>query len=170
MKILNFQAPLKIDPLLQRFYGKWLFWGSKVQVFEGQLSGRVPPPLAFGAPGLRVRTPFGKKLQETSPKSGDALNQRASSTKKGNLWLDPSNLRLKFVLSCSGSGWSSQAWLLQTWPLQFLRGSALLHASAPFCALLRTCVCALLLGCTQRGSYSAKGRVSAFQAPSKRLL
>ena len=28
--------------------------------------------------------------------------------------------------------------------LQFLRGSALLHSCAPFCALLRSCVCALL--------------------------
>ena len=32
----------------ERFYRKSPIWGSKVQVFEGQLSGRVPPPLAFG--------------------------------------------------------------------------------------------------------------------------
>ena len=44
MKILNFRGPLKLTPFLQSFYRKSPIWRSKVQVFEGQLSGRVPPP------------------------------------------------------------------------------------------------------------------------------
>ena len=44
----NFEFPRapEIDPFLQRFYRKSSVWASKVQVFEGQLSGRVPssPP------------------------------------------------------------------------------------------------------------------------------
>ena len=44
VKMLTFQGPLKFDPFLQSFYRKSPIWGSKVQVFEGQLSGRVPPP------------------------------------------------------------------------------------------------------------------------------
>ena len=54
------RAP-EIDPFLQRFYRKSSIWGPKVQVIEGQLSGRVPPPpLAFVTfwppphPGLQV--------------------------------------------------------------------------------------------------------------------
>ena len=38
----------EIDPFLQRFYRKSPTWGSKVQVFEGQLSVRIPPPPAPG--------------------------------------------------------------------------------------------------------------------------
>ena len=36
------------SPNIRGFYRKSPIWRSKVQVFEGQLSGRVPPPLAFG--------------------------------------------------------------------------------------------------------------------------
>ena len=48
----------KFDPFLQSFYRKSSIWGSKVQAWQGQLSGRIPP-LAFGTfwppyPGLRV--------------------------------------------------------------------------------------------------------------------
>ena len=47
----NFEFPgaPEIDPFLQSFSRKSPIWRSKVQVFEGQLSGRVPTPLlAFG--------------------------------------------------------------------------------------------------------------------------
>ena len=40
----EFPGASEIDPFLQRFYRKSSIWESKVQVFEGQLSGRVPPP------------------------------------------------------------------------------------------------------------------------------
>ena len=42
--ILNFQGPLKLTPFYRDAIENRQFWGSKVQVFEGQLSGRVPPP------------------------------------------------------------------------------------------------------------------------------
>ena len=35
--------------ILQGFSGKSSIWESKVQLFKGQLSRRVPPPLAFRA-------------------------------------------------------------------------------------------------------------------------
>ena len=40
----NFESPgaPENDPFLQRFDRKSSIWGSKVQVFEGQLSGRAP--------------------------------------------------------------------------------------------------------------------------------
>ena len=40
----DFPGAPEIDPSLQRFYRKSPIWGPKVQVFEGQLSGRFPPP------------------------------------------------------------------------------------------------------------------------------
>ena len=44
----EFPGAPEIDPFLQRFYRQSPISGSKVQVLEGQLSGRVSPPLAFG--------------------------------------------------------------------------------------------------------------------------
>ena len=44
VKILNFQ-PLKLTPFYRDSIETRQFRGPKVQVFEGQLSGRVPPPL-----------------------------------------------------------------------------------------------------------------------------
>ena len=55
----EFSGVPEFDPFLQRFHRKSPIWGSKVQVFEGQLSGRVPPPsgaryvLTPPYPGLR---------------------------------------------------------------------------------------------------------------------
>ena len=54
--------------------------------------------------------------------------------------------------------------------LQFPRGSALLHSFAPFCALLRTCICALLRSCALFAIICAVLRPTAFRAtasPSK---
>ena len=41
----EFSGVPEFDPFLQRFSRKASIWGSKVQTFQGQLSGRVPPPL-----------------------------------------------------------------------------------------------------------------------------
>ena len=63
VKILNVEFP-QIDCFLQRFFRTSPIWGSKVQVFEGQLSGRVPPPssvryvLTPPYPGLRLLKTF----------------------------------------------------------------------------------------------------------------
>ena len=37
-------GPLKLTPFCRDFFRNSPIWGSKVQVFAGQLSGRVPPP------------------------------------------------------------------------------------------------------------------------------
>ena len=47
VKILNFQGPLKLTTFYRDSIENHQLGGSKVQVFEGQLSGQVPP-LAFG--------------------------------------------------------------------------------------------------------------------------
>ena len=47
--MFNFRRSLScICPFLQRFHRKCSIWESKVQAFQGQLSGRAPPPLPFG--------------------------------------------------------------------------------------------------------------------------
>ena len=43
VNILKFSTAPEIDPFLQRFYKKSPLWGSKVQVFQGQFFGPVPP-------------------------------------------------------------------------------------------------------------------------------
>ena len=52
----------EFDPFLQRFQRKPPIWGSKVQAFQGQLSGRVPPPSSDLTPPIPVSEKVAPKI------------------------------------------------------------------------------------------------------------